>query len=57
MGKDRKRGSAERSSIELVMQGYVVVAMISTSGWDVLLMATIFLLGIVTVRETVGRIF
>ncbi|MGO9269530.1 MAG: hypothetical protein ACLQOO_04615 [Terriglobia bacterium] len=56
MGKDRKRGSAERSSIELVMQGYVVVAMISTSGWDVLLMATIFLLGIVTVRETVGRV-
>jgi len=56
MDKDRKRGTAERASIELVMQGYVVVAMISTSGWDVLLMATFFLLGIVALREMAGRV-
>jgi len=40
----------------LVVQGYVVAAVVSTSGWDVLLMVTLFLLGIVTLREVVGRV-
>jgi len=56
MHNGEKRGWVERVALQLVIPGYVVAAMISTSGWDVLLMVTLFLLGIVTVREAVGRV-
>ncbi len=56
MHKDAKRGWSDMVGLQLVMQGYVVAAMISTSGWDVLLMVTLFLLGIITLREVVGRL-
>ena len=52
--RDAKRGWGERVSLQIVMQGYLVVAVTSTSGWDVLLMVTLLLLGIVTLREVVG---
>jgi len=54
--KDVKRGWGDRVSLQLVMRGYLVVAMTSTSGWDVLLIVTLFLLGIVALREVVGRV-
>jgi hypothetical protein len=44
----------ERSNVELVMQGYVVAAVISTSGLDVLLMVTLFFLGFATLRGVLG---
>jgi hypothetical protein len=56
MYKDAKRGWGDRVGLQLVMQGYLVAAMISTSGWDVLLMVTLFLVGIVTLRGVVGRV-
>ncbi|HMD98593.1 MAG TPA: hypothetical protein VKM93_14820 [Terriglobia bacterium] len=56
MHRDAKRGRSDRVGLQLVVQGYVVAAVVSTSGWDVLLMVTLFLLGIVTLREVVGRV-
>ena len=56
MYKDTKRGWGDRDSIQLVMQGYVIVAMVSTSGWDVLMIMTAFLFGIVMLRGMVVRV-
>jgi hypothetical protein len=50
MAKGAKRGWVERVGIQLVIQGYLVLALTSTSGWDVLLMITFLLLGIVALR-------
>jgi len=56
MYKDAKHGRNERVGLQLAMQGYMVAAVISTSGWDVLLVVTLFLLGIVTLRQVAGRV-
>jgi len=51
--KDRWK---RRADVELVMQGYVIVAILSTSGWDALMLTTLLLLGILTVREIAIRV-
>jgi hypothetical protein len=56
MYKGARGGWGNKVGLQLVMQGYLVAAMISTSGWDVLLMVTLFLLGIVTLRAVAGRV-
>ena len=56
MRNDAKRGWDERVGLQLVMQGYVLAAVVSTSGWDVLMLITLFLIGLVTLREVVVRV-
>jgi len=48
---DETKIPSGRLGLQLVLQGYAVAAVVSTSGWDVLLLITFSLLGVVALRE------
>jgi hypothetical protein len=56
MNKNTKRGPHSTLNLELVMQSYVIVCVFSTSGLDVLLMITLFLLGALSLRQLITAI-
>ena len=56
MYRNTKNERGERASLKLAMQGYAVAAVVSTTGWDALLLITFLLLGILTLRGVLGRV-
>ena len=53
MNKRHKLGAHPAFNLEFVFETYLIVCVVSTSGLDVLLMVTLFLLGLMTLRHLI----